>query len=282
MTYRLRNILIALGLAILAALLVTFYVANYKKHVQKQEVTVPVVVAARDIPAGTSGADIIKGHFLTTEQVSRTAVVPGALSNPSEISKQVAQQPIYAGEQVTARRFGYIYVTGIHSQLTGVYRAIQLPGDANQLLAGTLRAGDHVDIVANVHFNISDFDRKALSQTTGTNSGGSGQGTDQARVASRIVLRDITVLRTSTGAGSSKLNVGGSAPGNWVVLQLTDNQLQKMYWLQENANWWLALRPVLKPNDSPNTVETVESVLGDGLSLGPYAQLFAGKAGPTR
>ena len=81
MTYRLRNILIALGLAILAALLVTFYVANYKKHVQKQEVTVPVVVAAKDIPAGTSGADIIKGHYLTTESVSRQAVVPGALSN---------------------------------------------------------------------------------------------------------------------------------------------------------------------------------------------------------
>src|SRR5262249_7485830 len=107
-------------------------------------------------------------------------------------------------------------------------------------------------------------------------------GSDQDRVASRIILRDVTVLRTADGNSGGKVPIGGNNSSNWVILELTDNQLQKMYWLQENANWYLALRPVLKPNDSPNSVETVESVLGDGLSLGPYAQLFAGKRGPTR
>ena len=33
MTYRLRNIVLAVGLAALAALLTSFYVANYKKTV---------------------------------------------------------------------------------------------------------------------------------------------------------------------------------------------------------------------------------------------------------
>src|SRR6476620_6257494 len=51
MTYRLRNIGIAIALAVVAALLTTFYVTNYKRSVQHGESKVPVYVASRDIPA---------------------------------------------------------------------------------------------------------------------------------------------------------------------------------------------------------------------------------------
>ena len=50
MTYRMRNILIAVALAGFAALLVTFYVSNYKKSVQHQQAPTTVLVAASDIP----------------------------------------------------------------------------------------------------------------------------------------------------------------------------------------------------------------------------------------
>ena len=42
MSYRMRNILIAVALAGFAALLVTFYVSNYKKSVQHQQAAVTV------------------------------------------------------------------------------------------------------------------------------------------------------------------------------------------------------------------------------------------------
>jgi len=48
MTYRVRNIFIAVGLAVVAALLTTFYVANYKRHVRQAETTVTVYVATKD------------------------------------------------------------------------------------------------------------------------------------------------------------------------------------------------------------------------------------------
>src|SRR5690349_14019748 len=155
MSYRLRNILIAFALAIFAALLTTFYVANYKKHVQRQQAKVTVVVAAKDVPVGLTGQEILQGHYLTTRSVARP-VVPGALSDPRQIANEVATEPIYAGEQVTERRFGPRVAAGISGQITGTYRAIQIPGDSNQLLAGTLRAGDHVDILANVKYKVSD------------------------------------------------------------------------------------------------------------------------------
>ena len=50
MTYRMRNILIAVALAGFAALLVVFYVSNYKKSVQHQQAAVTILVAGRDIP----------------------------------------------------------------------------------------------------------------------------------------------------------------------------------------------------------------------------------------
>src|SRR6476661_6960876 len=56
MTYRVRNIFVAVGLAVVAALLTTFYVANYKRHVRQAESTVTVYVAKKDIPAGTLGS----------------------------------------------------------------------------------------------------------------------------------------------------------------------------------------------------------------------------------
>ena len=43
----------------IAALLTTFYVANYKRHVRQSETTVKVYVAKKDIPQGTPGTALI-------------------------------------------------------------------------------------------------------------------------------------------------------------------------------------------------------------------------------
>ena len=47
MTYRVRNIAVAVALALLAGMLSLFYVSNYKRHVQSNEKTVSVYVAKR-------------------------------------------------------------------------------------------------------------------------------------------------------------------------------------------------------------------------------------------
>ncbi len=73
MNYRVKNIGIAIGLAALAAILTSVYVVNYKRHVQRGEDKVTVLVAARDIPAGTAGADIIDQKMLKEQTVPRKA-----------------------------------------------------------------------------------------------------------------------------------------------------------------------------------------------------------------
>ena len=48
-----------LSLNIVAALLTSFYVTNYQRNVRQDETNVPIWVAKRDIPAGTSGASLL-------------------------------------------------------------------------------------------------------------------------------------------------------------------------------------------------------------------------------
>src|SRR5512133_1896987 len=105
MTYRIRNILIAVGLALVAMMLTLFYVTNYKRSVQKDASSVQVYVASRDIQAGVSGADLVKQHALKVETIRRAEVVPGAVSDPEQVGSLVLSTPLYQGEQVTLRRF---------------------------------------------------------------------------------------------------------------------------------------------------------------------------------
>lgn len=264
MTYRVRNIAVALVLAVLAALLTVAYVTSYKRDVQSSEADVSVLVAARDIPAGTAADDLVADGVLQRRRVERRHVVPGAIASAEQIEKLVATQAIYAGEQVTARRFAPITQQGVRAELRGNMRALQVPGTANQLLAGTLKAGDRIDVLASIRYKVEDVAR-------GTSEAGDGE-----RIATRVVLRDLEVLRASAASAASKL-ASGPGQSHSVVLAVTDTQAQKLFFVMKNGEWALQLRPVVDAADSPDSVETVQSVLGDGLRARQYRQLYAGK-----
>jgi Flp pilus assembly protein CpaB len=260
MSYRLRNILIAVALAGVAALLVTYYVSNYKKSVQRQQTSVPVVVAAKDIPVGTLGSDVISKGYLSTQQVARKAVVPGAISSPDQIRALVATQPVFSGEQVTTRRFGPLAQQGLKGQLAGSYRAVQLSGDPNQVLVGTLEAGDHVDF-------------EGVVTVQSSNAGAS-------LTFSRIVVRDLKVLQVQAGSSSSG-KIGSGTSQSAVMLRMTDAQSQKVALVYaaarggNSAFWTLELRPGLKSTDSPNSIETAGTLLKDGINPSILSAIFA-------
>jgi hypothetical protein len=45
----------------------------------------------------------------------------------------------------------------------------------------------------------------------------------------------------------------------------------------KNGEWSLQLRPVTDAQDSPGSVETIESVMGDGLKQNQLRQLVYGR-----
>lgn len=275
MTYRLRNILIAVGLAAVAALLTVYYVGNVKKDVQKGDDVVSVFVAAHDIPAGTAGSEAIKGDMLKAKEVARRNVVPGAISNPEQIDDLVSSETIYAGEQVTARRFQPVEQQGVVAEITGNLRAIQVPGDQHQLLAGTLKKGDHVDVVVSIKFRVKGLPKSLVDETSAPREG-TAVTDNEERVASRIVLRDLLVLRAAEKPALDGGLTAATNQGASVVLAVTDSQAQKLFFALKNGEWSLQLRPTDDAADSPESVETIESVLGDGLKDSQLEQLIFG------
>lgn len=243
LTYRVRNIGIAAALALLAAMFTFFYVSNYKKHVQQGQELVDVYVASHDIPAGTSGSEV--AGSLAHKRVERTAVVPGAISDPSQVKRLVATQEIFSGEQVSTKRFQPLAEQGIQGQLKGNLRAIVVPGDANQLLLGTLQDGDRIDMVA------------SWSYPEGA----------QLHV-SRTILRDIKVLKAPTESKVTS-HLGESANSPYAaILAVSDTQSRKLFWMMKNGDWSFELRPVTKATDSVEGFDTSDSILKAGLRRG--------------
>ena len=256
MTYRLKNIVIAVALALVAGLLTVFYVTNYKKDIRSAESSVTVYVASKDIPAGTSGTQVAHG-YLTKQQVAKRSVTPGAIANPDQLGEQVAADTIFAGEQVTTRRFASTSEQGIRAQLTGNKRAIAVPGEAEQLLAGTLEDGDHVDIIGSWNFP-----------------------EDKTQHVSRVVLRDILVLDAASAANTSEKITNPNQSAFSAVLALTDAQAQKLWWIVKNGDWSLGLRPTTDAADSPESAETASSMLLDGIGAAKLGSIVEGSQTP--
>ena len=235
MTYRVKNIGIAVILAAFAGLLTIFYVANYKRHVQHGEKSVSVLVAARDIPAGTTGSEVVEQHYLKTETVPRRTIVPGSISSPDLLTNLVATEQIYRGEQITATRFGTPTELGVRAQLKGNERAIQMEGTANELLVGTLKQGDHVDVLA------------SFERPEGSN-----------HHYGKVIARNLLVLTAPDTGGGGKL--GESNSDFSVQLRATDSVMQKIYWARKNYVVSLLLRPPADAQNSPRSVDDANTL----------------------
>lgn len=243
MTYRLRNIVIAVVLAAFAALLTMLYVTSYEKRVQNGEEDVPVLVATSDIPAGTSGAAALAR--VEERMVAQRNVAPGAVSDKAQLEEFVVSEPIYAGEQVSRQRFSSSTEIGVRASLQGNMRAFGLPGDAVQLLVGTLKAGDRVDLVASLKID-----------------------PDNDVWATRVVLRDVEVLKPAGSTGNKRLDSAQGRNQLSVLLAVSDTQVQKLLHVRHHGEWALQLRPVVDAVDSPESLETTPTILRDGLRGG--------------
>jgi Flp pilus assembly protein CpaB len=232
-----RNVALAVAAGILATALTFAYVARggTKHSSQAKNVsTKSVLVAARNIATGTPGSSLRPGAGVKVTMVPASALVPNAVTSRSQIAQLVATQPIYAGEQLTTERFGFVGQQGIRSSLKGRLRLVQVPGDANQLLAGTLNAGDHVDVVASV-----------------TNPEGGPHYTN-------TIVRDVLVVSPASGSGDTGI---GSTTQLSVGLVLTGLQEARLFWVEKNGDWTLVLRPSVGAIESPSDPQSSSTVL---------------------
>lgn len=234
--YRTRTLGLAALLALLSLVLVLSYVRGYKGAVDESLRTGFALVAGRDLEPGTPTASLGGRGVLVRKRVTR---VPGAVTSLQELEGLVVAEPIYAGEQLTVRRFRPAAEQGVRGELSGTARAVVVSGDRTQLLAGLLRSGDRVDVLG------------AVSRPR------SGGGEEKV---TKVVLADLLVL--AAGEDAAELGAEGKGASTSVVLQLTDRQAQKLFYVQKNGEWALQLRPFGRAAESPPAIDDGDSVLG--------------------
>lgn len=242
MSYRKKNILGAAALALVAFIFMVVYSSKAHSgnhHAAKKQVAhVSVLVARHDIPAGTPGNSLQHGAFIS-RHVPADGVAADAVTSPASLRGLVLTRKIVAGHPVSLKRFGPAEDSGVRVELRGRERAVQLDGDPSQVLDGTLRRGDHVDVLAT--WNEPE-------------SCGSCH-------VSRVIVRNALVLATSTELGAHKSVNTPSVP---VQLRLTDGQANRIFWMAKNGGWWLELRPVLDPSSRHHDVDTAKTILVHG------------------
>jgi pilus assembly protein CpaB len=262
MSYSVRNIVIALVLALVAAGLVVMYTSNVKSQADKSIKTTTVVVSKGDIVAGTPVNTLVTGSAFATRQVATKDVVPGAFTSVSSLNTSLATATnITAGAQITPAMFSDSKDTAIVNQIHGTMRAVQLSFNANRVLGGTLKAGDHVDIYGEGTIQASNNNSKYSQQT----------------VAARIIT-NVEVLSTyDTGVASPPLTSASGANsasgasdgtgGDAVILAIPQNLLPDLMLVRATGGFWMAVRPSHGAQDTGISVATPCSVFGTGLTL---------------
>ena len=260
MTYSVRNIVIAVVLAVLAAVLVIMYTSNAQKQATSGQENVTVLVAKTDIAPGTSVPDAITAGAFETRSVVSKDVVPGALPSMASLNKSLATTAsIAAGSQVTAGMFSQSQQNPIVTQLTGLDRAVQFALNSNRVLGGTLKAGDHVDIIWNATIHPTGNDSKFGDTVIG-----------------RPLFLNVPVLSTyDSGAASAALTADGTGPsggssdgssGLAVIIKLSQTQVAPFETALTNGTVWFALRPSSGYKDAPIVLTTACTLATAGLT----------------
>jgi Flp pilus assembly protein CpaB len=250
MSYRVRNIVIAVVFAAVAAALVASYTGKVEQRAAERADTVPVLKAARDVPAGTPVAEALADGAFVADDVVEADRVVGAFTSEREVNAAlVTRHTIVAGQQITGAMLGESPTVRIPDRLRGTTRAQQIELDDNAVLFGTLQTGDHVDLL------------------------GSYEGKDPLDAVSRIIARDVEVLWAAAPTPESTGTTSETELSS-VVLALPDAALPKVNFTLAAGDLWLVARPTSGADDGADVVGDFCSVVGDGLKPAQVARFI--------
>jgi len=253
------SLVIGIVLALIALMLVNVYLQERareaelrakKKFDQRLANQTPVLVAKKDIPRGAP----IEAEALDVQITPNQYVQPQAVTTLDRVAGMVAMAPISKGEQVILSKLAWAKDAGESSLAMATpvgKRAITISVDQNTGVAGMIRPGDYVDVIATVPVPVKTPDGKQAAQA-----------------AVFPLFQNVLVLAVGQDMNvSAKLEAGGrykkqekkeSSP--LITLALTSQEANLIAFVQENGRMRLVLR---SPTDSQ--IEPVQPASWDTL-----------------
>jgi Flp pilus assembly protein CpaB len=226
---------VAGSVAVMAGMMLLFFMTQYRQSVDASTKTVNVLIAKSLIEKGTPGDVIADKGMFETSSVKQSDRKAGAIVEPSSLRGKAAADDVFPGEQLTASDFKQAD-GGVTNKISGRERAISLPLDSAHGMIGDVRTGDRVDVLAG--FNTSS---------------GAAQ-----RPVLKAIMQNALVLRAPTGV---KGGVGSSNTTQNVVLRAPDDKSWDFAFASEFGKVWIVLRPQAGAEDTRPSVVTLETLL---------------------
>lgn len=242
------NLIIGIVLALIAIIAVNFYIAGEKARTQREERErlkkylenqITVLVANKDIEAGSP----IEQSMVDAVSMLNKDAENRAVDAFARIEGMVAARNINKGEQITLDKV--VYEQGgsnLSSATPKGKRAVTIAVDNIASLAGMLKPGDYVDVIAMIPASVEIVD-----------------GKQQVQMAATPLFQNIKVLAVgqSTSPISSPLEryqEGGEKkePSPFITLALTPEEANIITFVQEQSKIRLTLR---SPMDAETTTQ---------------------------
>jgi Flp pilus assembly protein CpaB len=228
-----RNLIISFVLAIAAAGALFAYTSHVRKSAESSNDTVTVIVATHEVPVGTTVDDARSQGYLSYQPVRQSDVADGAVTSFGAVNGQLITQNLYNGDQLTVNRVGAPRTQTPAYQVSGNFRAIRVPFNADSGLLSDLSVNDRVDVMTSYRKN------------------------DQ--VFTYLAVPDALVLEVDAPTLDSTVNSGSN--GGAVLLSVTEQQslfianaLANSTGDQSANNIWLALVGATGATYKPITV----------------------------
>ena len=247
MNTRVRNLLVAVGLFSVGLMLATSYLRGQSSRLERGNDYVRVLVASKDIPAGTAASQLQDGGYVETQRVLRRDASPQVLDSLKPVAKLSTSQNVYKGEQLSAFKFETQSGLNPTEQIKGNERLVSLHVKPTGTVANLIKPGDHVDVWASGKVHVQGKLAKRMMSSIGESG---AMASDN--VVTWLAVRDAVVLQTprSLQGSDSNADPGAGTKNNdetmlW-VLQVSDESAQQLLWSQANADddgLIFALRP---------------------------------------
>jgi pilus assembly protein CpaB len=207
--------LLAAAIFGIVAAVFTFSFFGRLQETMRLRGTEPVVVAIRDIPAGT----VLAPAYMEIRNIPKEAIHPKAIQDMNLAMGQVARTTIMEGEQILDSRMGKPGTgVGLAYDLPAALRAVTIGADERIAVGFLVIPGNRVDVL----LTYEDPDTKQRS--------------------TKILLEDILVLAVGQTLTPSKADPTRNDTKT-VTLGVTPEQAEKLVFGEDYGRLRLALRP---------------------------------------
>lgn len=226
------GIVASVAMAAVGTALLVWYVRGADDRSTRSDRTVEVLVVSEPIPKGTRASEM--AGRVRLDKVPADLAAAGALRSLSDLSDQVTQLDLGAGDQLAASRFGPPAVTNGPNVPQGLLQ-VTVPVETVRAVGGQLRAGDLVGVVASF----------------------------EDPETSRMIAQKVKVTGVRTADGTNvKSQAQGNAPSSpllHVTLALDAAQVERVVFAAEHGRLWLSAEPANAPN-TPTEVQSKATV----------------------